>query len=205
MAQKDPFKALRPFTAGGQSGSLYSLPALEQAGLGKVSRLPVSIRLVLESVLRTSGAMTSRLDGMERAGLIRRIQNPGDRRSVLVELTQRGRTLAEAAAPYLSQLGLYAGALARATGRVPTASLAFLRTGEHYTPPRADLETALAGARAAIDGGALRAALSAARRDILSGNPSRLEGLRERLRSFDPAGLLDPGARHRFAHTAVDK
>jgi ATP-dependent helicase/nuclease subunit A len=69
----------------------------------------------------------------------------------------RGRTLAEAAAPYLSQLGLYAGALERATGRVPTASLAFLRTGEHYTPPRADLETALAGARAAIDGGALRA------------------------------------------------
>ena len=52
MAQKDPFKALRPFTAGGQTGSLYSLPALEQAGLGKISRLPVSVRLVLESVLR---------------------------------------------------------------------------------------------------------------------------------------------------------
>lgn len=52
---------------------------------------------LLSSVLRTSGAMTSRLDGMERAGLIRRIQNPGDRRSVLVELTQRGRTLADRA------------------------------------------------------------------------------------------------------------
>lgn len=52
---------------------------------------------LLESVLRTSGAMTSRLDGMERAGLIRRIQNPGDRRSVLVELTQRGRTVADRA------------------------------------------------------------------------------------------------------------
>lgn len=50
---------------------------------------------LLQSVLRTSGAMTSRLDGMERAGLIRRVQNPGDRRSVLVELTQRGRTLAD--------------------------------------------------------------------------------------------------------------
>ena len=33
-------------------GSFYSLPALEQAGIGKVSRLPVSIRIVLESVLR---------------------------------------------------------------------------------------------------------------------------------------------------------
>ena len=52
MAQKDPFKALRPFSAGGKSGSIYSLPALEQAGIGKISRLPVSIRLVLESVLR---------------------------------------------------------------------------------------------------------------------------------------------------------
>lgn len=52
---------------------------------------------LLRSVLRTSGAMTSRLDGMERAGLIRRVQNPDDRRSVLVELTQRGRTLADRA------------------------------------------------------------------------------------------------------------
>ena len=52
MPAHDPFKALRPFSAGGQTGQLYSLPALEQAGLGKISRLPVSIRLVLESVLR---------------------------------------------------------------------------------------------------------------------------------------------------------
>lgn len=52
---------------------------------------------LLQSVLRTSGAMTSRLDGMEKAGLIRRVQNPDDRRSVLVELTQRGRTLADRA------------------------------------------------------------------------------------------------------------
>jgi aconitate hydratase len=38
--------------AAGKSGKLYSLPALEKAGLGKISRLPVSIRIVLESVLR---------------------------------------------------------------------------------------------------------------------------------------------------------
>ncbi len=36
----------------GTEGSLYSLPALESAGLGKISRLPVSIRIVLEAVLR---------------------------------------------------------------------------------------------------------------------------------------------------------
>ena len=38
--------------AGGGAGHFYSLPALEKAGVGKVSRLPVSIRIVLESVLR---------------------------------------------------------------------------------------------------------------------------------------------------------
>ncbi|ADE11542.1 aconitate hydratase AcnA [Sideroxydans lithotrophicus] len=38
--------------ASGKQASLYSLPALEAAGIGKISRLPVSIRIVLESVLR---------------------------------------------------------------------------------------------------------------------------------------------------------
>ena len=38
--------------ASGKTGTLYSLPALEAAGLGKISRLPVSIRIVLEAVLR---------------------------------------------------------------------------------------------------------------------------------------------------------
>jgi len=36
----------------GKAGTLYSLPALEAAGIGKISRLPVSIRIVLEAVLR---------------------------------------------------------------------------------------------------------------------------------------------------------
>ncbi len=49
----DTFNALREFkTAAGRTGKFFSLAALEQAGLGKVSRLPVSIRIVLESVLR---------------------------------------------------------------------------------------------------------------------------------------------------------
>ena len=36
----------------GKAATLYSLPALEKAGVGNISRLPVSIRIVLESVLR---------------------------------------------------------------------------------------------------------------------------------------------------------
>src|SRR5690242_16509709 len=46
----DTLKELRP--ASGAPGGYHSLPALQQAGLGNVSRLPVSIRIVLESVLR---------------------------------------------------------------------------------------------------------------------------------------------------------
>jgi len=48
--QFDTQKELR--LASGATGRYYSLPALERAGIGKVSRLPVSIRIVLESVLR---------------------------------------------------------------------------------------------------------------------------------------------------------
>jgi aconitate hydratase len=50
---QNPFDALQRFDLGqGQHGSLCSLPALEAAGVGPVAQLPVSIRLVLESVLR---------------------------------------------------------------------------------------------------------------------------------------------------------
>jgi len=49
----DPFNSRQSFTlASGKPGTLYSLPALEKAGVGNIPRLPVSIRIVLESVLR---------------------------------------------------------------------------------------------------------------------------------------------------------
>ncbi len=49
----DEFKTLQKFqTDQGREGFLHSLPALEEQGLGNISRLPVSIRIVLESVLR---------------------------------------------------------------------------------------------------------------------------------------------------------
>ena len=39
----------------------------------------------------SSGAMTNRLDGLEKAELLRRLPDPEDRRGVLVELTAKGR------------------------------------------------------------------------------------------------------------------
>src|SRR5471030_2772344 len=47
------FNTLESFDNGhGKSGRFYSLPRLEKEGIGTISRLPVSIRIVLESVLR---------------------------------------------------------------------------------------------------------------------------------------------------------
>src|ERR1700719_3260416 len=49
----DEFKTLKRFDAGnGREGFLHSLPALEEQGVGKISQLPISIRIVLESILR---------------------------------------------------------------------------------------------------------------------------------------------------------
>ena len=52
-ASHNLFDTLQRFETGnGTQGKFYSLPALEKAGVGPISKLPVSIRLVLESVLR---------------------------------------------------------------------------------------------------------------------------------------------------------
>lgn len=42
------------------------------------------------SSLITTGAMTARLNRLERAGLIRRTPDPADRRAVLIQLTRQG-------------------------------------------------------------------------------------------------------------------
>src|SRR5215470_12684029 len=48
-----PFDSLQTFEAGsGSTYRFYSLPQLEKSGVGPISRLPISIRIVLESVLR---------------------------------------------------------------------------------------------------------------------------------------------------------
>jgi aconitate hydratase len=48
----NPFNTLQTFRTAGGGKSFYSLPALEAAGFGNLRRLPVSLRLVLESLLR---------------------------------------------------------------------------------------------------------------------------------------------------------
>ncbi|MFI0395507.1 aconitate hydratase AcnA [Paracoccus jiaweipingae] len=48
----DTAKARRKLTAGGQEYAYYSIPAATEAGLGDFSKLPASLRVVLENMLR---------------------------------------------------------------------------------------------------------------------------------------------------------
>ncbi|MBA2470608.1 MAG: MarR family transcriptional regulator [Chloroflexia bacterium] len=50
------------------------------------------------AVMRTSGAMTRRIDTLERAGWVTRGPDPADRRGIMVELTPEGLALVDAVA-----------------------------------------------------------------------------------------------------------
>lgn len=74
-------------------------------------------RLARQADLST-GAMTNRLDRLEQAGLITRVPDPDDRRSVQVELTAAGRKAWEASVGVQAQKEeLVVGALAKAERR----------------------------------------------------------------------------------------
>lgn len=50
---------------------------------------------LLATTMVTSGTMTNRIDQLEKAGLVERVVNPQDRRSVLIALTEKGFALVE--------------------------------------------------------------------------------------------------------------
>ncbi|MBY0201239.1 aconitate hydratase AcnA [Priestia megaterium] len=52
MTKKDVFNARSSFDLNGSTYNYYRLQALEEAGLGNVSKLPYSVKVLLESVLR---------------------------------------------------------------------------------------------------------------------------------------------------------
>jgi aconitate hydratase len=49
---KNPFNTLKIIKINGENYQYYSLPALEEQGIGNIRRLPISIRIMLESLLR---------------------------------------------------------------------------------------------------------------------------------------------------------
>lgn len=52
---------------------------------------------LLAATMVTSGTMTNRIDQLEKTGMVERVRNPGDGRSVLVGLTPKGLTLVDEA------------------------------------------------------------------------------------------------------------
>ncbi|WGM60650.1 MULTISPECIES: MarR family winged helix-turn-helix transcriptional regulator [Agrobacterium] len=52
---------------------------------------------LLAMTMVSSGTMTNRIDQLEKAGLVERVHNPQDRRSVLISLTDRGFAVVEEA------------------------------------------------------------------------------------------------------------
>ncbi len=52
MTKNDVYQARKSFEIEGERYNYYSLDAIEKAGDGQVSRLPYSIKVLLESVLR---------------------------------------------------------------------------------------------------------------------------------------------------------
>ena len=49
----------------------------------------------------SSGAMTNRIDRLEQEGIVVRLRDPGDRRSVIVQLTPKRVQLADTVMPIL--------------------------------------------------------------------------------------------------------
>jgi DNA-binding MarR family transcriptional regulator len=83
--------ALRPF--GLSFGDFDVLNTLRRIG----DEQGVHPSFLAQSSLITSGAMTSRLDRLERTGLVTRTPSATDRRAVLVRLTRRGEKVAQRA------------------------------------------------------------------------------------------------------------
>ncbi|SDO56771.1 MarR family winged helix-turn-helix transcriptional regulator [Ectopseudomonas guguanensis] len=79
---------LLPFFAahGLQAGEFDLLATLRRAG-EPYALMPTAL---YESAMISSGGMTSRIDRLEKAGLIERRKHPSDRRGVLVALTPAG-------------------------------------------------------------------------------------------------------------------
>ena len=73
---------------------------LNQAGTNTLAVIegadePLTPGEISERTLISSATMTSTLDRLERRGWVRRLPNPDDRRSVLVEITDDGRALCD--------------------------------------------------------------------------------------------------------------
>src|SRR6476646_11327087 len=74
-------------------GEVGALSALRTAG----PPYRLSPTRLAKGLLLSSAGITSRIDRLERRGFVRRLDDPDDRRGVIIELTDEGRDLVDAA------------------------------------------------------------------------------------------------------------
>src|SRR5277367_3244866 len=82
----------------GQVGAAYAPVGLSRieadllGALRRSSESSVPPSQLARQLVCSTGTMTNRLDRLERAGLLRRLDDPDDRRGVRIALTPKGRT-----------------------------------------------------------------------------------------------------------------
>ncbi|MQW87362.1 MarR family winged helix-turn-helix transcriptional regulator [Sinorhizobium saheli] len=87
---------------------------------------------LLAATMVTSGTMTNRLDQLEKAGLVKRLDNPEDRRGVIIALTPEGlkRIDAAVAAHVANQQRMIAGLTPEERDAIDALLKKFLATFE---------------------------------------------------------------------------
>ena len=68
QSPQDTLKTRRTLEVGGKRYAYYSLPAAEEAGVGDLSRLPVSLKILLENLLRFEDGNTVTVDDVKALG-----------------------------------------------------------------------------------------------------------------------------------------
>ena len=83
----------------------------------------LSQRDLMRSLLRTSGSMSLRIDTLEREGLVTRVQDRDDRRSVFVTLTTKGSNLLQRVIPeHLDRKSTRLNSSHRIASRMPSSA-----------------------------------------------------------------------------------
>lgn len=119
---------------------LYVLFALRRSG-GSFRMRPTDIFKVLQV---TSGTLTYRIDRMEEMGLVRRVPDPEDRRSHVVELTEKGRQVADKAVELeIESIASPIKSFLQDTSSVEQLNVILKRLGEMYDAAISESENPL--------------------------------------------------------------
>lgn len=140
LARVEPI--LRPFDISFARYEVLMLLAFSSRG-----SLPMRIIGSRLQVHQTS--VTNAVDRLERAGLVRRVSHPSDRRTTLVEITEAGRALADQATEVLNRQVFASPGLSPAEISALIENLAAFRqqAGDFDRPPESTAETGVEAPR----------------------------------------------------------